>query len=77
MSPLGLPQDAVTKFFEALRYEERFYVYMGVTLALGLFLTIAASAHDGLCTQRPGDVSSCTPASRPFAIGDQASVNPP
>ena len=38
---LALPQDAVIKFFEALRYEERFYVYMGVTLALGLFLTIA------------------------------------
>ena len=38
---LALPQDAVIKFFEALRYEECFYVYMGVTLALGVFLTIA------------------------------------
>ena len=38
---LALPQDAVIKFFEALRYEERLYVYMGVTLVLGLFLTFA------------------------------------
>ena len=35
---LALPQDATIKFFEALRYEERFYVYMGVNV-LGLFLT--------------------------------------
>jgi hypothetical protein len=39
---LALPQDQVLKFFAALRYDERFYVYMGVTLILGLFLTIAA-----------------------------------
>ena len=38
---LALPHDATIKFFEALRYEERFYVYMGVTLVLGLFLTFA------------------------------------
>jgi hypothetical protein len=38
---LALPQDAVIKFFEALRYEEFFYVYMGATLVLGLFLTVA------------------------------------
>ena len=38
---LALPQDATIKFFEALRYEELFYVYMGATLALGLFLTAA------------------------------------
>jgi ABC-type bacteriocin/lantibiotic exporter with double-glycine peptidase domain len=30
--------------------------------------------RDALCTQRPRDVSSCL---GPFAIGDQASVNPP
>ena len=27
--------------FEALRYEELFYVYMGATLVLGLFLSFA------------------------------------
>jgi hypothetical protein len=39
---LALPQDAVMKLFEALRYEKLFYVYMAVTLLLGVFLTIAA-----------------------------------
>jgi hypothetical protein len=39
---LALPQDAVMKLFEALRYEKLFYVYMAVTLVLGVFLTIAA-----------------------------------
>ena len=38
---LALSQDATIRFFEALRYEELFYVYMGATLALGLFLTAA------------------------------------
>ena len=38
---LALPQDATIKFFEALRYEELFYVYMGSTLVLGLFLTFS------------------------------------
>ena len=38
---LALPQDATIKFFEALRYEELFYVYMGTTLVLGLFMTYA------------------------------------
>ena len=38
---LALPQETTIKFFEALRYEELFYVYMGVTLVLGLFLTFA------------------------------------
>jgi hypothetical protein len=38
---LVLPQDATIKFFEALRYEELFYVYMGATLVLGLFMTYA------------------------------------
>ena len=38
---LALPQDATIKFFEALRYEELFYVYMATTLVLGLFLTFA------------------------------------
>jgi hypothetical protein len=38
---LALPQDAVIKLFKALRYEKLFYVYMGTTLILGLFLTFA------------------------------------
>jgi hypothetical protein len=38
---LALPQDRVLKFFAALRYDERFYVYMGGTLVLGLFLAFA------------------------------------
>ena len=38
---LALSQDATIKFFETPRYEERLYVYMGVTLVLGLYLTIA------------------------------------
>lgn len=39
---LALPQDAVIKLFEALRYEQLFHVYMGATLVLGLYLTFAA-----------------------------------
>lgn len=38
---LALSPDRVMKLFEALRYEERFYVYMGITLVLGLYLTVA------------------------------------
>jgi hypothetical protein len=39
---LALSQDAKMKLFEALRYEERFYAYMGAILAFGIYLTIAA-----------------------------------
>ena len=39
---LALPQDAVMKLFEALRYEKLFHVYMTGTLVLGLFLSFAA-----------------------------------
>ncbi len=38
---LALSPEALGKVFEALRYEERFYVYMGVIVVLGLYLTIA------------------------------------
>jgi hypothetical protein len=38
---LALPQDAIIKLFEVLRYEKLFYVYMGATLILGLFMTYA------------------------------------
>jgi hypothetical protein len=37
----ALSPDGVMKLFEVLRYEERFYFYMGGTLVLGLYLTIA------------------------------------
>jgi ribose/xylose/arabinose/galactoside ABC-type transport system permease subunit len=39
---LSVSQDTTIKFFEALRYEELFYGYMGATLVLGLFLTFAS-----------------------------------
>ena len=48
---LALPQDAIIKLFEVLHYEKLFYVYMGATLILGLFMTYAASARDALCAQ--------------------------
>ncbi len=38
---LALPQDALSKFFDAVRYEERFYIFMGAGLVLGLYLTFA------------------------------------
>jgi len=38
---IAISQDATIKFFEALRYEQLFYVYMSATLVLGLFLTFA------------------------------------
>jgi hypothetical protein len=38
---LALSQDATIKLFQALRYEELFYVYMGATLVLGLYLSYA------------------------------------
>jgi hypothetical protein len=38
---LALPQEALVKLLEALRYEELFHAYMGATLLLGLYLTIA------------------------------------
>ena len=38
---LALSQDAAIKLFDALRYEELFYLYMGATLVLGLYLTYA------------------------------------
>ena len=38
---LALSQDATIKLFEALRYEDLFYVYMGATLVLGLYLAYA------------------------------------
>jgi len=41
---LALPHDAMIKVFKALRYDELFHAYMGFTLVLGLFLTVAAFA---------------------------------
>ncbi len=38
---LALSPESLGKVFEALRYQERFYVYMGVIVVLGLYLTIA------------------------------------
>ena len=39
---LVLPENVKLKLFDALRYEERFLVYMGVVLVLGIYLTVAA-----------------------------------
>ncbi len=39
---LVLPENVKLKLFEALRYEERFFIYMGVVLVLGIYLTFAA-----------------------------------
>jgi ABC-type arginine/histidine transport system permease subunit len=38
---LALSPSTTMKLFEALRYEQLFYVYMGTTLILGLYLTYA------------------------------------
>jgi hypothetical protein len=38
---LALSPSATMKLFETLRYEQLFYVYMGGTLILGLYLTYA------------------------------------
>ena len=38
---LALSPDTTIKVFNALHYEDLFYLYMGVTLVLGLYLTYA------------------------------------
>jgi hypothetical protein len=38
---LALSPDATIKLFDALRYEQGFYFYMGGTLLLGLYLSVA------------------------------------
>jgi ribose/xylose/arabinose/galactoside ABC-type transport system permease subunit len=39
---LALPPGQMAKLYEAMRYERFYLAYAGVTLALGLYLTIAA-----------------------------------
>jgi hypothetical protein len=39
---LTLPSGQMIKIYEALQYEKRFFVFMGVTFALGLYLSISA-----------------------------------
>ena len=39
---LTLSPEATSKLLDALQYEKRFYLYMSVTLILGLYLTYAA-----------------------------------
>ncbi len=39
---LALPEDVKLKLFDALRYEDRFFIYMSAVLILGIYLTIAA-----------------------------------
>ncbi len=38
---LFLSPEAVVSLFEIFRFEELFYIYAGITLALGLYLTYA------------------------------------
>jgi hypothetical protein len=33
---LALPEDVKLKLFDALRYEEQYFVFMGVVLVLGI-----------------------------------------
>jgi hypothetical protein len=40
-----LPPEASVAYFEALRYDQFFYVYMGITLAIGIYLTVASFRH--------------------------------
>jgi hypothetical protein len=45
---LFLPQlEALEFFLDALRYERLFYMYAGISLLLGLYLTVAASKTRG------------------------------
>jgi hypothetical protein len=39
---LALPTRQISKLYETLHYERFYLAYVGVTLALGLYLTIAA-----------------------------------
>jgi len=41
---LALSPEVVMKVYEALRYKEHFYFYMGATLILGVYLTFAGFA---------------------------------
>ena len=38
---LALSPQATTKLLDSLQYEKHFYIYMGVTLIIGLYLTYA------------------------------------
>jgi len=38
---LGLSPEATMKLVDSLQYEKRFYIYMGATLVVGLYLTYA------------------------------------
>jgi hypothetical protein len=39
---LALPPEAMSRFFEAVHYEKRFYLFMGLALVIGLYLTYAS-----------------------------------
>jgi vacuolar-type H+-ATPase subunit I/STV1 len=39
---LALPPARAARFYEALEYERFFFVYMGVTFVLGLYLIVSA-----------------------------------
>jgi hypothetical protein len=39
---LALPLARAVKLYDALQYEKFFFVYIGVTLAIGVYLTVSA-----------------------------------
>jgi hypothetical protein len=39
---LALPSAKAARFYEALKYDRFFFVYMGLTFVLGLYLTLSA-----------------------------------
>jgi hypothetical protein len=39
---LALPPSTAARFYDALHYERHFFVYMGVTSVLGLYLMVSA-----------------------------------
>jgi len=42
---LFLSPETSVAYFEALRYGQLFYVYMSITLAVGIYLTLASFRH--------------------------------
>ena len=39
---LFLSPDRMVRLYEAMQYEKRFFIYMGGTLALGLYMVFSA-----------------------------------
>ena len=59
---LFLSPTAKIRFFEMFRYADLFYLYAGITIVLGLYLTIAGSPAD--TTRRVASAQNCSSALR-------------